>query len=99
MKDGLVIEVALATAYVKNEHNGITYIIFKYYEEASYWMYRIPLYRPVPSFDIDLTDLSPQLKDELGELKKFDPSRSFIKGTIIFNIHKQSLSAPANVNG
>ena len=35
-------------------------------------MYRIPLDRPVPFFDIDLQDLSTQLKHQLAELKKSD---------------------------
>ncbi len=72
IKDELVTELALATVYVMNEQYGCTYILFKYYEKAAYWMYRIPVYRPPPIFDIDLRDLSTKLRHELAELKKSD---------------------------
>lgn len=73
IKDELVTELALATTYLKIDHHGFTYIVFKYYEKAAYWMYRIPVYRPLPPFDIDLQDLSTKLRHELAELKKSDP--------------------------
>jgi hypothetical protein len=70
--DSLVTELALACAYSQNEEHGFTYIVFKYYEKAAYCMFRIPVYKPVPFFDIDLQDLSRQLKHQLAELKKSD---------------------------
>jgi hypothetical protein len=71
--DSLVTDLALACAYIQNEQHGCTYIVFKYYEKAVYWMYRIPVYKPVPFFDINVMDLSSKLKHELAELKKSDP--------------------------
>jgi hypothetical protein len=41
-----------------------------YYEQANRLMHRIPLYEPVPSFVISLTDLSQRLRSELEECKK-----------------------------
>jgi hypothetical protein len=73
MKDELVTQLALASVCTKNDQFGFTHVLFKYYERAAFWMYRIPLARTVLFFDIDLDDLSIKLTHELAELKKPDP--------------------------
>ena len=40
----------------------------KYQEQAKYLMYRIPVYRPIPSFTINVQDLTEKLKSELESL-------------------------------
>ena len=72
IKEQLVTELALANTYVRDAKTGITYILFKYYEMAAYLMYRIPIYQPIPTFDIFVEDLSSQLKHELADLIKSD---------------------------
>lgn len=72
IKDQLITELALATIYSKDEKNGITYILSKYYEKAAFMMFRIPVYQPVPPFEIAIEDLSLQLKHELADLGRSD---------------------------
>jgi hypothetical protein len=71
--DAFEIELARAHDYITDQEFGHTLIVAKYYKMADYLMYRIPVYKPVPSFDIDIRDLSPKLKRELIELKRLDP--------------------------
>ena len=40
----------------------------KYEEQAKWLIYRIPVYRPVPAFVINLSDLSTRIKEELADL-------------------------------
>lgn len=71
IKEQLITELAIATIY-GDAKTGITYIFSKYYGKAAYLMYRIPIHQPIPSFDIDIEDLSSQLKHELADLKRSD---------------------------
>jgi hypothetical protein len=71
--DELVIELALAVRYIRNERYGFIRIIPKYYFHAQEIMYHIPVYRPDPPiFEVDVKDLSFQLLSELADLKKSD---------------------------
>jgi hypothetical protein len=67
-------DLARAHKYVVNAEFGHTLIVAKYYEMAEYLMFRIPVYRPIPPFQIDVRDLSPNLKRELAGLKRLDTS-------------------------
>jgi hypothetical protein len=42
--------------------------LMKYREQAKYLMYQIPVYRPTPSFTINVQDLTEKLKSELESL-------------------------------
>jgi hypothetical protein len=71
--DELIDDLARAHAYVVEKEFGYTIIVPKYYERAAYLVYRIPLQRPRPPFDIELSDLRLSVKREFAELKKIDP--------------------------
>jgi hypothetical protein len=73
MIDELILELARVNIYVKNQEDGFVRIIPKYYSQAQELMYRIPLYKPDPPyFEMDLKDLSCQLKNQLANIKKSD---------------------------
>jgi hypothetical protein len=42
----------------------------KYYDQARYLIYHIPVYRPIPPFKIWLSDLTDRMKDEFKGLNK-----------------------------
>jgi len=72
--DELITDLALANAPIVNAEFGHTLIIPKYYDRAAYLMYKIPLYKPKPAFEIELPDLTHKLKRELSRLKLLDQS-------------------------
>jgi hypothetical protein len=81
-KEALVDELFLCLAGVKEtvtskENCNKQVTIRKYYRQAKYLIFRIPVYRPTPSFIVNLTDLSDKIKSELEGL---DDSRRRIEG-------------------
>src|SRR5690348_17287872 len=50
----------------KDERDGS--VKTKYVEQARYLLYRIPVHKPIPMFDVSVDDLSNKLKSELENL-------------------------------
>jgi hypothetical protein len=49
-----------------------------YEKQAAYLMYRIPIYRPTPFFEIKISDLSKQVKKELDDRWKYKREIDYI---------------------
>jgi hypothetical protein len=60
-------ELATFTHRIKNEETGESVEGRKYYDQARYLQYRIGVYRPVPFFEISLSDLSKRMVMELHQ--------------------------------
>lgn len=53
----------------------IFYLDRKYYAQAKYLMYRIPVYSPAPSYIINISDLSPKCKQEFIDFVNLNSKR------------------------
>lgn len=70
-------ELATYTDYLVNEHGE--YIAGRfYYEQARDLQYKIPVYRPRPTFKIYLSHLSDELKHELESYSNDRKSLSYV---------------------
>jgi hypothetical protein len=73
----LIDEVYLSLMSVKERtENGWGVVLRKYEEQARYKMYRMVIYRPPPTFIIQLKDLGGKVKRELAKRDK--ETRDFI---------------------
>src|SRR5215203_3965971 len=58
------LQLCLITTFEKDNFNR------KYLKKAEYLIYRIPLFRPIPPFEINISDLTPKLEKELASIDK-----------------------------
>jgi hypothetical protein len=56
---------------ILNPNSGEEILVRKYEEQARYLMYRIPIYRPMPDFIINISDIPRLIKNALDELDDF----------------------------
>jgi hypothetical protein len=63
----------------------------KYQDQAKYLMYRIPVYRPSPPFNVNVIDLTPKLRQELERLddESLDSVMKEAIGRIFKNINER----------
>jgi hypothetical protein len=54
-------------------NDGHIIIDHKYYDQAEYVLYRVSIWKPLPVFVINCSDLKEQLQNELEQLKDCDP--------------------------
>jgi hypothetical protein len=74
IRDELSFRLSSAATYeiTKDKHIIINR---KYYDRAGYVLYRLHIWATPPVFIINTSDLSPQLRDELDQLKNCDPNK------------------------
>lgn len=75
--EGFAYELATFTDYIINEH-GEHIPTRAYYDQAKELMYRIPVYRPIPTFKVYLNHLSDKLKRELDDYSKDRRSLTYV---------------------
>ncbi len=63
----------------------------KYQDQAKYLMYKIPVYRPSPSFNVNVIDLTPKLRQELESLddESLDSVMKEAIGRVFENINER----------
>jgi hypothetical protein len=63
----------------------------KYQSQAKYLMYRIPVFRPTPPFNVNVIDLTPRLRQELERLddESLDSVMKEAMGRIFENINER----------
>ena len=68
LKDELTRTLSSAAEYNINQQSNHIEIDYKYYRYAHKLLYTINLAKPIPTFEINISDLSRELKQELQEL-------------------------------
>jgi hypothetical protein len=72
IRDELSSQLGSAAIY-EITNDGHIIIDHKYYTGAEYVLYRVSIWKPLPVFVINCSDLSEQLLNELEQLKNRDP--------------------------
>jgi hypothetical protein len=70
LKDELTRTLSSAAEYNINQQSNHIEIDYKYYRYAHKLLYTINLAKPIPTFEINISDLSRELKQELQELNR-----------------------------
>jgi len=68
-EEKLFLDLAKKKEYVVLS-DGTKVVIHPYYSQASYLLYRIPVYQPPPSFFVRKTDISTEVKGQLTKLQQ-----------------------------
>jgi hypothetical protein len=71
--DELILCLCDSRSYTVDEKTGHISITHKYYEQAEYLFYRIPVWKPTPPFVIFIDDLTPKIIEELEKLYRSNP--------------------------